>query len=354
MGIGLLVAIFADPLTSLFIPEGHDGHTLLQIGFSILVVTILANLLQDIVWGRERWRVLTVARLIPPVLYAVALVVLAVIDEVSVTSAVIALWATSFLVFVPLLGTIRDSWLPRFKTAVMKDGFTFGFKSWIGALSEMANLRLDQLLMIGMVSRHDLGLYAIAVNVATVPTFATSAFGSYVLPRVAGGEEHVVGRASRVGVFVIVVAGSLVALATPLGLPLAFGDAFGDAVPMVLILLLGLVPMSMISIINPALGGAGVPIAGTYAEIAALAVTVPGLLIALPSIGAIGAAIVSSVAYAVSATVLLVMARRRFSMSFRKLLVPTRDDVRWLRDLLRSSRPSPEAVAAEPAPGQSL
>jgi O-antigen/teichoic acid export membrane protein len=353
--VGALAAFFADDLSSLFIPAGHEGHTLLQIGFSILAVGLLANLLQDIVWGREGWRVLTITRMIPPVTYAVALAVLAVLDDVSVASAVIALWASSILLFAPLLGVVRDAWVPRIKIGVIKEGFTFGLKSWLGALSEQANLRLDQLLMIGIVSRHDLGLYAIAVSIATLPTLATSAFGSYVLPRVATGDEHVVGRASRVGLVVILCAGSLVALASPIGLPLVFGDAFSDALPIVLILLIGLAPMSTISIVNPALGGAGVPVAGTYAEIAALAVTVPGLLIALPLIGAIGAAIVSSAAYMVSATVLLVMARRRFSMSFRELLLPTRDDLRWLRDLVRASRLSPEAIATpEPASGQSL
>jgi O-antigen/teichoic acid export membrane protein len=353
--VGVLVAIFANELSTLFIPEGHAGHTLLRIGFSLLPITLFANLLQDIVWGRQGWRVLTITRFIPPTLYMVALVPLAILDEVTVTSALIALWAASVLVFLPLRGALRDSWVPHVKTDVMKEGFAFGMKSWFGALSEVANLRLDQLLMIGLVSRHDLGLYAVAVNVATVPTLATSAFGSYVLPRVAGGDEHVVGRASRVGLIVIVCAGLLVALASPIGVPLVFGDAFSDSLPMVLILLLGLVPMSIISIINPALGGAGVPIAGTYAEIAALTVTVPGLLIALPLIGAIGAAIVSSVAYAVSAIVLLVLARRRFSVPFRELLVPTRADFRWLRNLRRSSRPAPEVVAPpEPASGGML
>jgi O-antigen/teichoic acid export membrane protein len=209
----------------------------------------------------------------------------------------------------------------------------------------MANLRLDQLLMIGLVSRHDLGLYAIAVNVATVPIIAISAFGSYVLPRVAGGDEQIVGRASRVGLIVIVCTGSLVALVSPIGLPLVFGDAFSDALPMVLILLVGLVPMSIISIINPALGGAGVPIAATYAEIAALAITVPGLIVALPLIGGVGAAIVSSAAYLVSATVLLLFARRRFKISLRQLLLPTVGDLRWLTAVVRARGARTEVVA---------
>jgi O-antigen/teichoic acid export membrane protein len=345
--VGVLVAIFAGHLSSLFIPEGHTGHTLLRIGFSILALTLFANLLQDIVWGQQGWRVLTVARMIPHALYAVTLVVLAVLHEVSVTSAVIALWAAGFLVFMPLLSAIREAWVPRVKTSVMKEGFAFGLKSWFGALGAVFNLRLDQLLMIGIVSRHDLGLYAIAVSIATFPTLATSAFGSFVLPRVATGDEHVIGRASRVGLVVIMLAGSLVALASPIGIPLVFGDAFSDALPMVLILLVGLVPMSTISIINPALGGAGVPIAGTYAEIAALVVTVPGLLIALPLIGAIGAAIVSSAAYTVSAAVLLAFARRRFKISLRELLLPTIEDLRWLRAVVRARNTDAEVVAEQ-------
>jgi O-antigen/teichoic acid export membrane protein len=347
--VAALVAIFAGDLSSLLIPEGGTAHTLLQIGFSLLAVALFANLLQDIAWGRQQWRLLTIVRIIPPALYAVAIALLAVIGALSVESAVIALWATGVVVFVPLIGTLRDAWIPRVKTDVMKEGFSFGLKSWFGALSEVINLRLDQLLMIRLVSSSDLGLYAIAVNIATLPMVAISAFGSYVLPRVATGDEHVVGRASRVGLAVILCAAALVALASPVGIPLIFGDAFSDALSMVLILLVGLVPMSMISILNPALGGAGMPIAGTYAEIAALLVTVPGLLIALPLLDAIGAAIVSSTAYTVSAAVLVVLARRRFSISLRELLVPTRADLRWLRDIIRSRRVTPEAVSAPEA-----
>jgi O-antigen/teichoic acid export membrane protein len=344
--VAALVAIFAGDLSSLLIPEGGTAHTLLQIGFSLLAVALFGNLLQDIAWGRQQWRLLMVVRVIPPALYAVAIAVLAVVGALSVQSAVIALWATGVVVFVPLFKTLRDAWIPRVKIDVMKEGLSFGLKSWFAGFSNVINLRLDQLLMIRLVSSHDLGLYAIAVNVATVPTLATSAFGSFVLPRVATGDEDVVGRASRVGLLVILVAGSLVALALPVGIPLVFGDAFADAIPMVLILLVGLAPMSMFSILNAALGGAGMPAAGTYAEIAALCVTVPGLLIALPLIGAIGAAIVSSAAYTVSATVLLLLARRRFSTSLRELLVPTVADLRWLRGIVRSRRVAPEAVSA--------
>jgi len=235
----------------------------------------------------------------------------------------------------------------------MKEGLAFGLKSWFGALGEVVNLRLDQLLMIRLVSSHDLGLYAIAVNLATLPTLATSAFGSFVLPRVAGGDEHVVDRASRVAVVVILLAGSLVALALPIGLPLVFGDAFSGSLPMTLILLAGLIPMSLISILNPALGGAGVPAAGSYAQIAALVVTVPGLIVALPLIGAIGAAIVSSVAYMVSAAVLLLIARRRFGKPLREFLVPTIADLRWLRSTVRSGPAEPELVV-EPKPGEAI
>jgi O-antigen/teichoic acid export membrane protein len=352
--VGVLTAVFADDLSSLLIPEDGTAHTLLQIGFSLLAVALFANVLQDIAWGRQRWRLLTLVRVIPPGLYAVAIAVLAVLSAVSVTSAVIALWATGFLVLVPLVWTMRDAWVPRVRIDVMKEGFAFGLKSWVGALGEVINLRLDQLLMIRLVSSHDLGLYAIAVNVATLPALVTSAFGSYLLPRVASGDEHVVGRALRVALVLILFVGSLVGLASPIGLPLVFGEDFAGALPMVLILLAGLVPMTFVSILNPSLGGAGVPAAGTYAQIAALVVTVPGLLVAVPLIGAIGAAIVSSVAYAVSATVLLVIARRRFRTPLRELLLPTAGDLRWLRAAVRSRRSDIQIPQSEEALEEAL
>jgi O-antigen/teichoic acid export membrane protein len=80
-------------------------------------------------------------------------------------------------------------------------------------------------------------------------------------------------------------------------------------------------------------------------ELLALGLTAVGLLLLLPSLGGIGAALVSVVAYAVNFAWLLAIARRKIGGSLRDYLVPTRGDVAvlWsgLQRLLRRRQPNP-------------
>ena len=67
-----------------------------------------------------------------------------------------------------------------------------------------------------------------------------------------------------------------------------------------------------------ALGRPGLP---AYGEGISMAITGIGLYLLLPCYGYVGAAIISSIAYAVSFLVMLVLVGRRFGLSLRFLLV---------------------------------
>src|SRR5436190_6008431 len=128
-----------------------------------------------------------------------------------------------------------------------------------------------------------------------------------------------------------------------------FGPDFADARPIVFVLLIGWIAQSGVSTLGQSLAAAGRPGAPSVGEIVSLAITVPGLILLLPAMGAMGAAIVSLVAYVVTLSVLVTLATRHFGHRPTAYLVPRLGDVAMLRDLARTawarrprrSRPSP-------------
>jgi O-antigen/teichoic acid export membrane protein len=336
--IGAVVGLFADPLASVFIDEKAPSHAYLTVGLSLLAISLLINLLRDLTWGREQWRRFSGVAAAPHVLYALGLSMLFVLGELTVGSSFVVFLVSGLLPLLPLLWFCRDAWPPRLDVRITGEGLAFGSKVWLGTLGTLANERLDQLLMIRLVPAAELGLYAVAVSVSAIPNFAAVAIGNYLLPRVAAGDERLATRAVRVGIALAAGFAGAIGLAAPVVLPAVFGYDFSRSVTLLWILLVGLIPFSTSSMLRQALSGSGIPVAAMYAELTALAFMIPALLIGLPLLGAVGAAIVSVVSYSLSAGILLGFARKHFRRPLHEFLLIRPDDLRWFIAVLRGRR----------------
>src|SRR5690606_21255237 len=116
----------------------------------------------------------------------------------------------------------------------------------------------------------------------------------------------------------LVVAGAL-ALLLPWLVPLVFGAEFAAAVPIAEVLLLAALVMGAKDVLTGCAEAAGEPWLASRAEITALAVTFVGLVVLLPAIGVIGAAVTSVLAYATAFALLLRNVRRRIGVEPRAL-----------------------------------
>jgi O-antigen/teichoic acid export membrane protein len=327
---GLLGAALAIPLAA-FLAEGRATvETFLTIAFLALPLALVAQVLLAVANGLEAWRSIIVSRLIPPLLGVVGIVTLYVTDALTVASAATITIVSSLLSVVPLVLGVRPwRYTLRLRAADLREGSVFGLKAWITQVGSSANARLDQLLMIRLVSSQELGLYAVGVNAAAVAPLFTTALAVPLSVRVAKGETEIAARALRTTLaFCLGVAIALCAI-VPIFLPLLFGSAFSQAVEMAQILVVASVPLAGRGVLTSALTAAGRPGAGAVSQLAALALTVPALLLVLPEWGGVGAAVVSLVAYSVTFLILLLIARSHFSLGMRALLVPTRADLRW-------------------------
>jgi len=260
--------------------------------------------------------------------------VLYLLGALNVGTAAAVTVASGLAALIPAIPMVAALPRPVFKRSLARRGIGFGLKAWAGGLALLANMRLDQLLMITAVSPRVLGLYAVATTIAGASALATWAVAQPVMPRVAAGERSLLPRAVRAALLTSVSMNIVLALLTPAVLTILFGPEFRAAVPMTLILLLAAVPYGATIVLSAALQADGAPVIPSLGEGFALVITVVGLLVLLPVLGGIGAAIVSVAAYSTSFAIQLVWARRRYSTPFRSFLVPHREDAVWLRSLL--------------------
>ena len=224
-------------------------------------------------------------------------------------------------------------------------------------ISQLLNHRLDQFLMVPLVSRRQLGLYAVAVTVSGLAGMVAHAMSTVLYPKFAAGEDLGIARSLRRGLFAVTsIAIEAVIVSPVLGRPIAFGMAFRDAVPMLLILLAASIPLAGVTILSAMFMAGKRILAAGMSEIAALAFTVAGLLLLLRPLGGIGAAIVSLVAYSANFAWLLTLARKDHGGRWTDYLIIRRDELgearRALRRLVTLRRADP-AATAQGTPGGS-
>jgi O-antigen/teichoic acid export membrane protein len=339
---GLMAAVIgcaAIPFGLVLAPALADGdrgvQTVLTVGFLLLPLTLAANVLADLALGLQAWNRVTAQRLIPMVTALIGYGALLLFDRFTAASAGAVVLAGGVLSVAPFIPIAARALPFHFRGAVAREALTFGVRAMPITVSQILNHRLDQFLMVPLVSRRQLGLYAVAVTVSSIAGMLASAIGTVLYPKVAAGEAPSVALSLRRSLFAVTCVCAVGAAASPALLPLAFGTAFRDAVPMLLILLAASIPLAGVAILAAIFtAGRRILVAG-MSEIATLALTVTGLVLLLPPLGGVGAAIVSLVAYTVNFLWLLTIARRDHGGTMRDYLIIRRSELSELRASVR-------------------
>ena len=332
--VGLITAAFAVPIADALAGGRETVRTFLIVAFLATPLSLLALLLSSCLAALERWRAVVALTLIPFLVPFVAIVVLFALGHLTVGGAAAATIAGSLLTLVPAMPLVFSVRRPVFRISLAREGITFGLKSWLGGLAQMANARLDQLLMITAVPPRQLGLYAVATTIAEGSGLVTGAISPPLMTRVSSGEIDLMARAVRITVILTIGLNIVFAVATPALILVLFGSDFRAAIPITMVLLVASVPLGAGMVLSTALQADNAPVIPSVAEGIALVITVVGLVTLLPTLQAMGAAIVSVAAYSASFAYQVVVARRRVGVPASEFLVPCREDFRWARDLV--------------------
>lgn len=334
LGASLVGVALAVPVAHLLGRGRPAVVEFIEIGLFLLPATALVQMLNGVAVGEQRWRLIMLPKLLSSSGVTIAIVALSLLGALTVDGVAVTYLAAA-LASAPLLVVLRGSWPWRFSRRIARTGLVFGVRSWLSTVAGTGNAYLDQVLMAGLVSSRQLGLYAIAVTVATGSGSLIAATTSALFPRVAAGESELAARACRVTLLLVAVPGAIIAASSPFLVPFVWGPAFRGTIPMLVVLLCASAFAVPAQVLGAALIAAGRPAATARGQIAGLVVTVPALIIVLPVAGGLGAAWVSLAAYAVTFAIVLRAAAMTFALPYRTLLAITPTDIRWLRARLR-------------------
>jgi O-antigen/teichoic acid export membrane protein len=283
----------------------------------------------------HRWNVVRVTQ---PLAWLVALAVLWPLRLLTLRNALLVLACTMLL---QLAWAYRSCWATglapgRSSPSLARPLATYG-AAQIAALTPAAlNGYLDQLVLSQTVPPADLGRYAIAVSLTSLPIPLVSAIGNVAFPRLAA-RRAVTAATRRLQLLAMASsAGLAAAMLVPLALvaywlvPLVFGAGYAAAVPLLWILTPGAIFLACGQVTGDLLRGRNHPSVVAWAQGLAAVSTVVLLILLLPVVGVAGAAIASTVSYGIA-----------FAVMFRSLQKLPRH--------ARGSGPAVPDVPADPA-----
>ncbi|MBN9795625.1 hypothetical protein DMP17_44725 [Pseudonocardia sp. TMWB2A] len=215
----------------------------------------------------------------------------------------------------------------------------FAMLSWGGSVAGVLVLKLDQLMLVFLTSAAEIGYYIVAVSVSEIVVVAVVALREILTAQSASvtGPSLVMRTARLVlyGGLLVAAAGSV---ACPVLLPLLFGADFAHAVLPTQILLIGAVFSGVSIVLGAGLAGAGRPGLFSAAQAFGVVVTVVAMLLLAPRYGGIGAAAASSITYAATALVTILIYTRVASVACSDILRPARGDLAPFLRLARRLR----------------
>jgi len=301
------LAAVAIGITELLLPTifATDGDQAIEIGrwfMFIIVLVIGIELNYGLLLGTQDYFAYNALRFVPTALSADALVVLWVLDELTIESALIAPNVAYLIVLiVGLTRSVRRVGIGPPDWALGRASLWYGVRGQGQTLAANVTARLDVAMLPGFVTAANVGLYSVATNISLIVYQLSNTFAGLVLPAAASDPKR--GPIKVVGSLwaSLLVAGSVAVVLALTGRPLlglVYGDRFEGAVDSLLLLLPGAVLFAGSSILAAGVFALGRPFTATIPQLLGMIVTVVGLVAFLDTGGITAAAIVSTVSYA--------------------------------------------------------
>jgi len=313
----------------------------------IYLVNIPAALIQflmiGLLEGARRFGWAGASRLMFFVVQAVAYFSLWFYGRLTIESAaftlILAQFAAMFLSLFAVLRELRPRWQPSWSK--WKAALGYGIRDYPGVMADFTTLRLDQLLLGGMASSGAIGLYFIAVRLSEIIATLASSIADALMPEVAASHtdraERLLGRSLRLTLYTHLLALLPLWIGAPYVLKHVYGEAFLAATSTLRILLVASVVLSAGGIMISGLRGFGHPGLATTARLASAVVTLVSLLLLLPRLGIVGAAVASLLGYSMTMLIGLFWLVRKKELGVLGYLRPRREDISiaQLRALLK-------------------
>jgi O-antigen/teichoic acid export membrane protein len=269
---------------------------------------LLAAWSSSLIQGNRDYQVYNKTLLIQPFVFCAAVIALYAANAVSVLAVM-----SCYILSQGSLWLSSEAKIRRFgasaasKTYNFAGAIKYGLRAHISNVITFLNYRIALYLVSYMLGAAVTGKYAVSIQLAEVLWLISSAAATIVFPESAAhsrapAELHKMIRRIARTVFQVTLAGACVAAAlAPFAIPWIFGAAYQGSVMPFLILLPGIVVWSYMSVMANSLAGMGYQKINIQGALICLAINAAGCVVAIPRMGANGAALASTLAFSATA-----------------------------------------------------
>ena len=273
-----------------------------------LVPNVLWQTVSGVLLGLARVRLWNYIQILPPVLTVLGMVAFVVVMDWGVAGAVGAWAAANAATAVVALAAAHHAWRPAdfpnvvdpVSRALARFAITMGAVQVVNLIS----YRVELFVLRRFEELRDVGIYSIAMQAAEAMWLVAGAIATAVTaPAVHETEDRareLIGRSALRALLLTSGVAVVVGLAAPFLVPLLFGEDFSDSVRPLWVLLPGIVAYAPVTVLVVYLSvRRGRPRLSLAVSVAAMAVTTAAAFVFIPAWGTTGAALASTLGYAV-------------------------------------------------------
>lgn len=216
------------------------------------------------------------------------------------TAAAIVLSLVLIWVIARLLARQKERTPARPDLSLIKEMLVYGGKFYVSIMAGAVIFRVDLLFVNHFRGEGEAGVYAVAAQVSFLLMLLPGVIAALLFPRVASDQDtrgEFAIQVTRHASFLMMIL-CVAAAATSFALPLIYGPRFADASVQLLILLPGIFLVSIESVLVQHFTGTGLPLAIPLFWLVTLALNLGMNFALVPTLGARGAALSSTVSYA--------------------------------------------------------
>jgi len=307
---------------------------LLLIIILIIPISILQSYLLTIFQGLQDFKVFNLISVIPQGVILILVLLGVWILDGGVKAAIAANMLGSIVALSITLYYLK----PYFDFRLIVDrGYMFnalgyGIKAHLSNIMAFLNARLDMFLVNGFLNPAAVGIYSIAVQIVEKLWMLSQSVSTVILPRISElkDEEEIRKQLtpliSRWVLMVTLVLSVLLAAIAPYLIPLLFGKGFANSSIALQIMLPGIVLGSASRVLANDFAARGRPEINTYLAVVTLSINIAGNLVMIPKMGINGAALATTISYAVNTFLKVIIYSHLVKVKWYKTLLPEKKD----------------------------
>jgi O-antigen/teichoic acid export membrane protein len=333
VGAVIVALLWQVGLLPRWLPRVHGSFVALAM--VMLPITLLFSSYRAMLRGLQRIRMTAVVDLAQAASIAAATCIALLVLHTGVQGAIVANLIGGSITLVLIGSRLRGLGLsvrPRLPKRHTRRVVTFGARGDLANLTQFFTYRFDSFLINSLRTSAAVGVYAVGARLAELVWVAPAAVASVIVPKAAAASTDALNEQTpRVFGKVLalnVLFGALLCLVGAVGIRVLYSHAYAGAYKPMVLMMPGVVLLGGASILTGDTTGRGHPGYNSINSLLGFGVTLGLDLILIPRSGISGAAIASSIAYAVNFVLAVAFFLRVSGVGFREFW---RQAVPWRR-----------------------